>query len=99
MASSTTLGKIVDPQSPPNSLLDSLADQLDSKGIDVRRGAAESSLFPSTRPQLATLDGQPLDPDFKGNGGAFDRHFNAGVFRDSILLAISDTTGVYDENP
>lgn len=89
ICASISFAEIVNPLSAPDTLLDRLAQELDSKGIDVRRGNSTSSSFSSSRPQLSNLKTLPSSGIPKIESlGRFGAHFEAGVFSDVHLIAV-----------
>ncbi|HEX7185054.1 MAG TPA: hypothetical protein VF756_24715 [Thermoanaerobaculia bacterium] len=85
------VAKTVDPAAAPDQLLDSLTQGLDSRGIDVRRGEAQSKSYRAERPQLTKLANFPqlaVPPE----AGRFPSHFEAGAFTEAYLVAVDAGT-------
>jgi hypothetical protein len=93
-ATSFSIARLVDPQNHPDSLLDTLVDDLDKNKINVRRGnGIPAGLTPSSRPQLARLGNFPIAAGSPEVSTYFKKHFEAGVFTDAYLVAVHGGAG------
>jgi hypothetical protein len=89
LALSPGTARVIDPGAQTDPLLDALARDLDTRGIDVRRGSTSSAEFLASRPQLTRLNNFPIaEASFGSEGFSFQRFFNAGAFTESTLLAV-----------
>lgn len=92
----TTRPAIVDPQSPRHPVLDRLASALDASKIDVRRRWETGGAATGERPVVAPLDGYPASVRDLGVPEQFKQGFEAGAYREAVLVAVSGHSGQVD---
>jgi hypothetical protein len=91
------LGKLLDPHSPPNLILDALVKELDSKEIDVVRRWDNKSPTPRERAILAPLKGFKSSAEAKASKTAWMKDFEGNIH--SFLVGFkTDSTHLNKES-
>src|SRR5207249_1314245 len=81
-------GKLLDPQSPANPVLDGLVDKVDSQGIDISRSALGNTPPPADRPVVTPLQGFTSDAEAKAARALWMKDFQGNI--QSILVGVKD---------